>query len=97
MLQEVGFIPAVLNHWPDADFTLPYLPPLSIFLSAYPVPRQFPVLHWRPVLSQFYPRVPRSNENTRKQRAVNSLHRVQKNYFTFTLTCTDYWSSVAYL
>ena len=34
--------------------------------SIFPCPHQSSVLHWRPVLSQLYPCIQQSNENTRK-------------------------------
>ena len=44
-----------------------------------PYPVTSSVLHWRPDLSRFYLRVQRSNENKRKQRAVNRL----KQHYSF--------------
>ena len=50
-------------HWPFLNCTqFLYFPPIKS-----------PVLRWRPVFLRFYPRVQRSNKNTRKQRARNRL------------------------
>ena len=47
---------------------------VPLFLSLFsPSHTKSPVLRWPPVLSRFYPRVQRSNKNTSKQSAVNSL------------------------
>ena len=69
--QPIGISP----FWRKGKFSFfPKKCTVPLFLSLFsPSHTKSPVLRWPPVLSRFYPLVQRSNKNTRKQSAVNSL------------------------
>ena len=74
-----------LAPWPMEKRGIHFYPKMStapLFISVpTPYPVKSSVLRWRPNLSRFYPRIQRSNKNTRKLRTVNSLLSVTSSKY----------------